>query len=420
MAERPADVHIDDLGDPVLPPEILAAMEPIEEMAAALDWTLDGVLGAAVAESGLDDFGADDFKPRLELILRSLDEDHPLNAMGRVSRFALLVKYLKNRLLVEDLYKRHPEIEDVPFEKPILIAGLPRTGTTHLHNLISADPQIRSLPYWEALEPVPPVGELTPPGGVDPRYTRCEAQCAQQEIVLPLFNRMHEMRADYVHEEIDLLAVDFSTMFFENLGVVEQWRDAYLSADQTPHYAYLKRILKALQWQRGPTRWILKSPQHLEQITPIMNVFPDATVVFTHRDPVSIVASLSTMIAYGARLSDAAIDLPRYGNYWRDRVRDLLNACVRDREKVPAEQSMDIRFHEFVGQDMARVRDIYALADQPLPEASVASMDAYAKANPQGVNGKVIYRLEDFDLDANELREDFRDYTDRFDVRSEG
>jgi hypothetical protein len=419
MSERPADVHIDDLANPILPPEIVAAQGPIEEMAAGLDWSVDGVLASATAESGLEDFGSDDFKSRLDLILRSLNDDHPLNAMGRVSRFALLVKFLKNRLLVEDLYNRHPEIEEVVFEPPILIAGLPRTGTTHLHNLISADPQIRSLPYWEALEPVSPVGEVTPPGGVDPRYTRAEAQCAQQEIVLPLFNRMHEMRADYVHEEIDLLAVDFSTMFFENLGIVEKWRDAYLASDQTPHYAYLKRILKALQWQRGPKRWILKSPQHLEQITPIMNVFPDATVVFTHRDPVSIVASLATMIAYGARLSDSAIDLPRYGNYWRDRVRDLLNACARDRDKVPAAQSMDIRFQDFVGQDMDRVRDIYALAEQSLSDASVDSMAAYAQANPQGVNGKVIYRLEDFGLDATSLREEFRDYTDRFDVRLE-
>jgi hypothetical protein len=419
MTERPADIHIDDLANPVLPPEITAALGPLEEMAAGLDWSVDGLLAAASAELGLDDFGADDFKVRLALILKSLDEDHCLNAMGRVSRFAVLSRYLKNRLLVEDLYKRHPEIENVAIERPIIIAGLPRTGTTHLHNLISADPQMRSLPYWEALEPIPTPGEVTPEGGIDPRYTRCEAQCAQQEVVLPLFNRMHEMRADYVHEEIDLLAVDFSTMFFENLGITDQWRDAYLAADQTPHYAYLERILKALQWLRGPTRWILKSPQHLEQITPIMNVFPDASVVFTHRDPVSIVASLATMIAYGARLSDERIDLERYGKYWRNRVKDLLNACVRDREKVPAAQSMDIRFQDFVGQDMDRVRDIYALADQPLPEASVASMAAYAAANPQGVNGKVIYRLEDFGFDANELREDFREYTERFDVRPE-
>ena len=419
MRERPIDVHIDDLANPVLPAEIAAAKGAVEEMAGSLDWSVDGLCAAASAEAGLEEFGADDFRIRLALILKSLDEDHQLNAMGRVSRFVTLVRYLKNRLLIEDLYARHPEIEDVVFEKPIIIAGLPRTGTTHLHNLISADPHIRSLPYWEALEPVPPVAEQTALGSVDPRYTRCEEQCAQQDRVLPLFKRMHEMKADYVHEEIDLLAVDFSTMFFENLGLAEQWRDAYMAADQTPHYAYLKRILKALQWMRGPQRWILKSPQHLEQITPIMNVFPDASVVFTHRDPVSIVASLSTMITYAARLSEEKIDVPRYGRYWRDRVKDLLLACVRDRDKVPADQSIDIRFQDFVGQDMDRVRDIYALADQGLPEASAAAMATYAQANAQGVHGRVIYRLEDFGLSAQELREDFRGYTEYFDVLSE-
>jgi len=299
---------------------------------------------------------------------------------------------------------------------------MPRTGTTHLHNLISADPEIRCLPYWEALEPVPDprepeaASEPHPPG---PRVARCQAQCDQQDVVLPYFKRMHEMSAHYVHEEIDLLALDLSTMFFENLGMTAQWRDGYLASDQTSHYAYLKRVLKALQWMRGPDRWVLKSPQHLEQLAPIMNVFPDATLVFTHRDPVSIVASFCTMVSYSARLSDRQVDLEKYGRYWADRIKTMLFNCMHDRAMVPASQSMDILFHEYVGHDMERIEDIYRLADQPLEAASRQAMRDYANANPQGVNGRVIYRLEDFGLDADRLREEFQPYTNHFQVRFE-
>ena len=296
---------------------------------------------------------------------------------------------------------------------------MPRSGTTHTHNLLSADPQLRSLPYWEALEPVPTPGEEPGPDGEDPRIARAHSLVAQTQDALPYFKRMHEMHAFYVHEEIDLLALDMSTMFWENLGLVDQWREWYLASDQAPHYAYLKKVLKALQWMRGPNRWVLKSPQHLEQLRPIMEIFPDATVVCMHRDPVSIVASFSTMVAYSAHLSDEKVDVRRYGEYWKNRTRQLLEAVTRDRAIAPAEQSMDIRFHELVGHDMERVEDICQLAGNPLSEESRNAMVRYAKENPQGVNGRVIYRLEDFGLDGAALREEFRFYTDHFDLQLE-
>ena len=197
---------------------------------------------------------------------------------------------------------------------------------------------------------------------------------------------MHEMTVEHVHEEIHLLGLDLSTMFYENMGacMVPTWRDYYLARDQTPHYAYLKKILQALQWLRGGTRWILKSPQHLEQLQPIRNVFPDATVVLTHRDPVAMVASFSTMITYSSRLSAAKVDPRAMGHYWADRIEDLLRAAVKDREIIPGDQSIDVLFHEFMADDVAMVRKIYALADQPLPDSSLAALRAYMDAHPSG------------------------------------
>ncbi len=415
----PADIHIDDLAKPVLPDSVLEQMKAVEPMLAELDFTAGALCKQASEETGLSNFGNDDYRERLELIINGFKTEANLTAFGLFGRHATLLRYLKNRLLLEGLYDRHPEIDDVKVERPIIIAGLPRSGTTHLLNLISADPDIRSLPYWEALEPVLAEHEKPAPGEPDPRLARCALVCEITNGMMPHFKRMHEMTVDHTHEEIDLLAIDFSTMYFENMGYMPSWVSHYLSHDQTPHYAYLKRILKALQWLRGGTRWILKSPQHLEQIRPIRNVFPDATLVFTHRDPVAIVASFATLAAYSARLSDAVIDLAEIGDYWARRIAQLLRATVDDREVAPASKSLDVLFHDFMADDAGTLRRIYHLADQPLPDRSVEALRRYRVDHPRGRHGRVLYDLADFGLDASELRERFRFYTERFPVKLE-
>ena len=166
--------------------------------------------------------------------------------------------------MLTDLLRRHPEIHDIELEPPIIVAGLPRTGTTHLHNLMAADPAFRTLPYWESIEPypLPPSAALDP----DPRRARTDAAVEFMNRAMPHFERMHEMTTDHVHEEIQLLAVDFSTMLFETIAHVPAWVDYYRAHDQTPHYRYLRTVLQALQHERGGGRWVLKSPQHLEQL----------------------------------------------------------------------------------------------------------------------------------------------------------
>ena len=416
---RPPDIHIDDLTDPRLPDEVLAQQEAVKPLLDQLAFDADGVCAQASQETGLDDFGDPGFRERLDLLLRGFREEAGLSPLGLLSRHGLMVKHASNRLRIEDLIRRHPEILDVEVSRPIVIAGLPRTGTTHLHNLISADPGMRSLPFWESNEPVPPPDEAASPREPDPRIARCAEMLAPQDLLLPHFKAMHEMTPEHVHEEIDLLALDFSSMGFETLGRMPSWRAWYSQADQTPHYEYLKKVLKALQWQRGGTRWILKTSQHLEQLDPLLSTFPDVTVVFTHRDPASVVLSLATMITYSARLSDARVDAPAIGRYWCGRVKDQLEACVKERERVPAAQSLDVLFHEFMADDIATVGRIYELADQPLPESSLAALRHYMDAHPRGRFGRVVYDPANFEFDLPALREEFRFYTDRFGVRLE-
>jgi len=416
---RPAPVVLDDLAAPRFPPEIDQLRAAMAEMAPACPLDAETISAAARLQTGLDDAGDPSFSDRLEILCAALRTEAGLSAPGIVSWHTQLVGLVKNRLLIEDLLRRHPEIHDIEVNAPIVIAGLPRTGTTHLHNLISADPALRSLPYWESLEPVLGLGEQVGPGQPDPRLARTEVALSFLDAALPYFNRMHEMTVDHVHEEIQLLAIDFSTMLFETTAPMASWRDAYLARDQRPSYQYLARILKVLQWSRGGTRWVLKSPQHLEQFGPLVDTFPDATFVVTHRDPVSVTASMVVMLAYTARLSRDEVDLPLLGRYWSDRLERMLRQCAEDRDLLPAAQSIDVRFDEFMADDLAMVERIYDLADQPFDDTARAAMATFMDEHPRGRHGTVDYDLAEFGLEAAELRRTFAFYSDQFGVAPE-
>ncbi len=358
MTARPAPVRIDDLATPTFPPHIAEMMEAVAPLAADVSFDLDALLAQASAETGLDDFGDDWFREPTDVILRALDTEAGLSPWGRISSHTQMLTHMKNRLQVEAIVREQPEILDVEIARPIVIVGQPRTGTTHLHNLMAEDPALRSLRYWESLEPVPPAEEraAVAAGAVDPRLERCAVGLTILNDALPYFKRMHEMTVEHVHEEIQLLGIAGSSMLFETMGIMPSWRAWYVATDQTPAYAYLERVLQCAQWLRGGERWVLKSPQHLEQIQPLLNVFPDATFVFTHRDPVAVIASNAEMIAYTARFSAAVVDPPKIGQYWADRIEEMLRAGMRDHDLLPADRTIDVRFDEFMADDLAMVQ----------------------------------------------------------------
>ncbi|MDH3214579.1 MAG: sulfotransferase [Myxococcales bacterium] len=418
MTGRPDDIRIRDLANPVRTPLQQRAIAAASRIPVA--FTERAVLEAAIKQTGLSDFGYDDFRERLRVWLASAEEDADLGPVGRVGVFRDCVRYAANRLRLEDLLGRHPEILDVAIERPIVIAGLPRSGTTHLLNLIAADARLRSLPYWESLEPIPDPNETPGADGVDPRLARCREGYALQDALLPRLRNMHDMAPEHVHEEIEVQALDFSSYELEWIATVPRWRDYYLAHDQTPHYAYLKQALQALQWLRGPDRWVLKSPQHMEQLVPLIRTFPDATVVLTHRDPVSVIASAITMLSYGDRLRRRRVDPPAVADYWIDRIERLLRACVRDRDRIPASQSLDVAFHEFMADDVATVERIYRLAGLEMTSAARAALDGFMASHPRGKHGRILYDLEsDFGVDPEALRKRFAFYGERFPVEIE-
>ena len=420
---RPASVSIDDLAAPRFSEPVAEMLRAVEPMAAELSFSLDDVLAQARRETGLDEFGDDWFREPMKVVLRAYDAEGGLSAFGRVSVHGQMVGHMRNRLRVEHLAAAHPEILDVAIAAPIVIIGQPRTGTTHLHNLMAEDPALRSLRYWESLEPVLSDEEqiAVDSGAPDPRLVRCAVGLDFLNDALPLFKRMHEMTVEHVHEEIQLLAIAGSTMLFETSGVLPSWREWYVRHDQTPAYEYLVRVLQCCQWRRGGERWVLKSPQHLEQIPALLQVFPDATFVFTHRDPVSVIASNATMIAYTARFSAETVDPVKIGHYWADRIEEMLRAGMRDHALLPSDRTIDVAFDQFMADDLAMVERIYAVADQPFTDDARAAMEAFIAAHPRGRHGGVRYDLAgDFDLDAAMLRNRLRDYTEEFGVTLEG
>ena len=407
-----ADIHIDDLAEPTFTPEVDAIFEAMATMGATCELDADALRRQAVAETGLDDFGDRDYEERLDVLLGALRDVPGLTDAGTFGFHSQVLQLLKNRLLLVDLLAREPGILDIELEPPIVIVGLPRTGTTHLHQLLATDARLRTLPYWESLEPIPLASEV----GVepDPRRARTDASVWFVNEAMPLFPLMHEMTTDHIHEEIQLLAIDFSTMFFESLASVPAWRDHYRAHDQRPHYRFLLTVLRALTHLRGGNRWLLKSPQHLEQLPVLADVFPDATVVVTHRDPVAVTVSMATMVAYTARTHAWPVDPVRIGRSWADRIEVLLDACLRDRDVLAPERSLDVRFDDFMADDLATARRVLDLADLPPTDVSDAAMRDYLESHQRGRLGRIDHRAADVGLDPDELRDRFAPYTERF------
>ena len=409
---KAAVVHLDDLTEP----RFNEGAQQIRDMMASMapDCPLDaGVLHAkASAETGLEDFGADDYRERLDAYLAALQEIPTMNPVGIVNHHAQLLQWLKNRLLLTDLLARHPEINDIELLPPVVIAGLPRTGTTHLHNLLAAPTTFRTMPYWESNEPFP----LPAESGIepDPRWTRMDVAVQVMNVVMPHFPLMHEMTADHVHEEIQLLANDFSTMLFETLAHVPGWRDYYMAHDQTSHYEYLETQLKAMQFLRGGRRWLLKSPQHLEQLPVLDKVFPDVFVIFTHRDPTPVALSMLAMITYSARMYCSPVPVNDISSTWIERLGLMLNALVRDRDTIPPERSIDVRFDEFMADEMAVVTQVYEKAGEALDDDTRAAIGGYLAGHQRGRLGTVATSPEMFGLDERDLRDPFAAYVARF------
>lgn len=405
-------IHITDLARPTFTPEAQMIIDGMAAMAEYCPLTAEALHEQASAQTGLTDFGEQDYRERMAVLLEAFGELPHMTAFGRTYAFSLMLTFLKGRLRVIDHLKHHPEIFDIDIAAPMVIAGLPRTGTTHLHSLLAADPALRSLPYWEAQEPLPAPGEG---GTIEPRRQRTGDALNISNTLMPYFTLMHEMTIDHIHEDIGLMVQDFSSGFFTTLTHLPRWSDYLRDHDQTPGYQFLRMMLQLLQHQDGyARRWVLKSPQHLEQFIPILNVFPDATFIVTHRDPVDVAVSMATMMTYTMRMSVDQVDVKTVAEYWITRIDELLGACLRDHDRLPADRTIDVRFDEFMADDLAMVQRVWDVAGYRPSAESREAVAAYLAAHRRGRLGRVEYHAEDLGLDKGDLRRRFAPYVERF------
>jgi len=403
-------VRIADIANPVLSDLQRQALAYAE--ANPVELTPQAVLAAATAATGLSDFGEDSFRPRLAKWLQCCDDDKGMSAASRAGVFRQAVAYATQRLYLEDFIRRHPEIEQVDIDRPIVIAGLPRSGTTFTVALMGSDPRLRSLPHWEGVRPV---AEPYIVDGKDTRFDLCAAEWARVDALMPMTKLTHEFAPDHITEDIELQGLDFGGYYIEFTCRVPGWRDYQFSTDRTPWLRYMRRAMQALSWQKGPNRWVTKCPQHMEQLKEVSAALPGAFIVLNHRDPVASIQSLITSLAYSARLNRKRVDLDEIATYWIDRYERLLRACVRDRDAIPQERSYDLYFHNLLDDPMGQVEAIYRKADVPFDDQTRAAFTQAIAENQRGKHGQFSLDLRrDFGLEPEAVRERFAFYFERF------
>lgn len=409
-------IQINDLADPVYTDVQKGILE--YEKTLSVDLDRHDIMREAEETSQRNDWGKSDFIERLDILCTEWQADKGLNNLGRLSLRNKLVQHATSRLLIQDQWNLHPEIFDIEIEAPIIVVGLPRSGTTHMLNLLAADTRLRSLPLWLSYEPVSRPGESMLADGTDPRYQRCADAWAGMQMSTELVAAMHPMDPDHIHEELELMGPNFGSYNYEWLSHSPKWRDHYYQEDQSYQYEYMRDVLKLLTWQERdtdkPTRWVLKCPQHLEQLPTLMKVFPDATVVVTQRDPVNVLASTVTMQCYSQRMSRNNILMNEMLEYWTDRIEHLLRACVRDRPAISMSQSIDVPFKQFIKDDVNWVAKIYEKAGLEMTPEAHRQLSSFVQEK-EGAYGRIEFDLEgQFGADITALNERFAFYTDTF------
>jgi len=413
------EVRIEDLREPRRTGEEQAFYEFAVGMEVDLD--VEGMVAEARNAAGSHGFEDETLLDRLAVQVAALETDTGLSGLGRYIVRERLVGLLKARLRFEDFVRRHPESLEVELAPPVIVVGLPRSGTTHLVNLLAADSRFRSMPWWEVVEPIPVIGDGPGRDGLDPRYQRCLVAHQAMAPVAPLVALMHDRPPWSIEEDCELIDLDLCAYTLEWHARVPTWRDFYLTLDQRAHYAFLRKELQVLSYLRGPDRWVLKTPQHLEQLGPLLEAFPGATIAFTLRDPVAVLQSALTMLAYGDRVRRLEIRADDLAEYWVDRIERLLRAAVRDAHLIPSDQRVDVEFGEFMTDDLAMALKILAVAGLGVTEQSRSELTTYLAGNPRGKEGRVIYDLRgDFGLEPADLHERFAFYYEAFpQVRTE-
>lgn len=376
----------------------------------------EALLAEASRRTGLTNFGDPSFLPPLRGLLRAMDAEAALHAAGRAAQRERVIGILVNRLRTEEHIRCHPEILAEDIRRPFALVGLARTGTTMLQRMIACDPRVLALRWWEARHPAPWAD--APADGVDPRIVAAEQEVAAMVATVPEIVAAHPIAAQAPDEEIMLLEHSFfstNSEAYVNVPTFSAWLDAQ---DQTAGYAYLKRLLQLVQWQkrrRGETgtRWVLKTPHHLGFVDLLFTVFPDIQIVQTHRDPIATVPSFASLVHMIRRLGSEYSEPKEVGRQWGSRLQRAMQRCMAVRQ-LHEPRFLDIRYDTLLADPMAQVRRIYDFVGMELPPAVARRMRAWAAENARDQRAAHHYTLAEFGFSEEGIRRDFAAYYRRF------
>jgi hypothetical protein len=379
----------------------------------------DTLLALAQRRSGLRDFGDMSFVDPLRRLLGSCTDEASLSLVGRMATRWDVLRFLTNLLRFQDEERRDPSIVTQPIERPIFITGLPRSGTTFLHRLLMEDPDNRAPLVWQTIYPYP----LPKParGGHDARPLRVARQLRAFERLAPEFRGLHPLDATSPQECSEITAHVFRSLRFDTTYRIPTYRSWLDGDSHLPAYAFHKRFLQHLQHQDGGGRWVVKCPDHLFALDAIRTVYPDARLVFVHRDPVKVLLSVAKLTEVLRRPFTRRIDPGEIGaqesNRWLHGTREMI--AVGDDAGLP-EPVHHVQHRDLVEDPVGTVAALYRHFDLTLAPPVTAAVGHYARQRPNGGYGPRAYRFEDHGLDEGLEREKFHGYMMRFGIESEG
>lgn len=376
-----------------------------------MEETLDRM---AMRQTGLADFGDPWFRAPLRVLLPALREEADLNAMGRLIAHGSLLKVLKERLWAQALFARYPEIRARPLARPVVIVGPMRSGTTRLHRLLASDDRFAHLRLYEAMCPVPWPSSLR--RRRDPRIGYTARGWKALNWINPANAAVHPTGPLEPDEELGLLENSVWGAQIEAQRRVPTYARWCEGTDATPAYAHMADLLRLTGWFRGDAvkPWVLKTPQHMQDLAALARVFPDARLIFIHRDPASVVGSACSLAWHQMVVQSDRVDPNWIGREWLHKTEHRVRVTTSVRETIPPVRQLDVTFDEMNRDWLGVMRRVYSFLDMDIAPAT-APMSAYlARAAREHPFAAHRYDLADFGLDADEVRERFAGYSARF------
>ncbi|MCY3632300.1 MAG: sulfotransferase [bacterium] len=373
---------------------------------------VNALIKQAKRKTGLSDFGHDGHLAALHVLVESINDEARLTPTGLLIQKSRLAGALVQRLRIQDLLKRHPEIDDIDLGTVIAITGLQRTGTTLLHRLLYSHPEIRGISGEEALMPV----AATDAADRAERSRRRHAVLAERTIsyLAPDFMAVHPIDRQQPEEDVLLLDLNFMSQSAEAILHVPSYSRWLENQDHTQTYQYFHRVLKVLTWQQPGRAWVLKTPHHLEYLDVLLKVFDGATVVQTHRDPRVAVTSFCSMVAHGRGMFSDHVDPVEIGRHWCDKTRRMVEWAMKIRTETPEGRFVDISYYDLIRDPIAQLWRIYEVAGIDFGDDAKKLADQYVAANPKNRFGKHHYQLEHFGLSEQVMDEAFAAYRETY------